>query len=443
MTTREYIADAEDEAWLEQKLYFVVAVGSSDGELDEIGFKVPQLTLELFEHMMDILDKATAFDSIISVSQAEIMFQGRLPQLFRGALNVKHVIQEVYTYWVQKRSKLKRPLLRRFWPVTSTDDTNPHMVFRPREKEKYKLRKKRQNDANAYRKMKQLRDDFDNLRAVLDLVRHREELHRLHINLQVECFHQRLYDAINTSGRARASKMICKNELTQLFSKVPNYFDVHLGGRKAKRIRPTGPALSRSNASLPFVSGSGDLGRSSGSVTAAVNIAGRNNGDPASNFLQPLPTRESYVTSWEGAVPHIPTYSDSQLQSTFQFRQRPRVGRGGRICVDRIPLVSPQHPGLSPEIVYTAGFGILRSLEPKTRLLDLLPKPLDHQSLSRRIEALSVAAMKEDFEARKANAMMTADTEDNDGDEVIVSLEDWLDTDEQDWGEERYAIGPI
>jgi enhancer of polycomb-like protein len=176
---------------------------------------------------------------------------------------------------------------------------------------------------------------------------------------------------------------------------------------------------------------------------AAANIAGKNNGDPAPNFLQPLSSRESYVTSWEGVSPNIPTYSDSQVHPTYQFRHRPRVGRGGRICVDRIPLALSEQPGLSPETVYTVGYGILRSLEPKARLLDLLPKPLDRIGLSHRIEALSVAAIKEDFEARKVSAVVAADSEENDGDEIIVRLEDWLDTDEQEWGEERYVIGPI
>jgi enhancer of polycomb-like protein len=48
----------------------------------------------------------------------------------------KTVIAEVWGYWVAKRQRLKKPLLRRFWPVTSINDSNPHLVFRPREKER-------------------------------------------------------------------------------------------------------------------------------------------------------------------------------------------------------------------------------------------------------------------------------------------------------------------
>ena len=60
------------------------------------------------------------------------------------------VIQE---YWLKKRQRLGKPILRRFWPATSPTDSNPHCVFRPREKERYSLRKQRKNDVDAFRKL--------------------------------------------------------------------------------------------------------------------------------------------------------------------------------------------------------------------------------------------------------------------------------------------------
>ena len=450
--TSEYISDAEDEAWLKQKLYFK-AIDVQDQTMlrptEVTTLNSSFLSLELFEHMMDILDKVTAFDSIITISQAEVHFQSGIPQLYQlfpvklrqGSRSVKNVIQEVYTYWVQKRSKLKRPLLRRFWPVTSTDDTNPHMVFRPREKEKYKLRKKRQNDANAYRKMKQLREDFDNLRTVLDIVRHREKLHQIHVQLQVDLCRQRLYDTIDTSGTPRPSTSLYKDDVLKLLSETPIYFDVNLGGRKAKRARFP---MSLPTNSMSFSTDEVETGRSPGFVTRLnVNIAGRNNGDPAPNFLQSLPTRESFVTSWEGAVPHVPSYENAQLQPTYKFRHRPRVGRGGRLCIDRVPQPIPQHANLVTDNTFTAGNGMHFSLEPKGSLVELLPKPLNYAAISRRIEALSVAAIKEDCETRNLNAAAAGDVEENDVDEVIVGLDEWLETDDQQWGDERYVIGPI
>jgi enhancer of polycomb-like protein len=443
----EYIADAEDEVWLKQNRFFT----STDGCIDRDGLS-PQLSVTMFEHMMDIMDKETAFESIITMSQAEVYFQCRIPQLFalfptiprQVFVTTKNVIQEVYTYWVQKRSKLKRPLLRRFWPVTSTDDTNPHMVFRPREKEKYKLRKKRQNDFNAYRKMKHLREDFDNLRTVLDSVRLRESFHRIHVLLQVDIFQQRLYDTIDTSGIPRPSKFLCKNEVKKVLNNAPHYVDVNnVLGRKTSRATPNGLAHPIATSSIPYANDIDDSGASIGNTTGInVHVAGQNNGDPAPNFLQPLLTRESYATSWEGSVPHFPTYEDAQIQLTYRFRQRPRIGRGGRLCIDRVPLPMPQQLNLITDNVFTAGNGMHFSLEPKERLLDLLPKPLDPAAISRRIEALSVASMKEDFENRKFSAM-AGEMEENDYEEVVVQLSDWLETDEQQWGDERYVIGPI
>ena len=92
---------------------------------------------------------------------------------------------------------------------------------------------------------------------------------------------------------------------------------------------------------------------------------------------------------------------------------------------------------MQPPTVYTAGRPLPRATQPRERLLELLPRPLDHAALSRRIETISVAAIKEDFEAARAGE------EENDGEEVVVPLPDWLETDDPVWGEERYAIGPI
>jgi enhancer of polycomb-like protein len=442
---QEYFSDVEDEIWLKNNTKFGGACQSVDAS-DETGplQRRPQLPLALFERKLDILEKATGFEAIVTAQKAEVLIHADIPQLYQmfpgksrpGVITAKQVIHEVYTYWLQKRSKLKRPLLRRYWPVTSTDDTNPHLVFRPREKEKYKLRKKRQNDMDAYRKMKQLRNDFDNLRAILDLTVRREQLGCNHVKLQVDLFQQRLHDAVDTSKYPRLSDQIQGDELKRVLD-VPVYFDVHQGGRKAKRIRTTGrESLPPSPARASMTGSTGDNG--TGTKAAPVVVAGRNHGEPAPLFVHPLSTRETYATSWEGAVPHVTTYIDSHAVPTFRFRHRPRVGRGGRLCIDRVPR--PPNLLVAPHTVFRAGFAMPRSVKPKERLLDLLPRPIDHDAASRKIEDLCIAAIREDFEAK---ASAGGDAEENDGDEVIVSLDDWLETDDQLWGEERFAIGPF
>ena len=416
-----------------------------------------QLPLSMLEIMLDVLEKATAFEAIVRLDQAENLILQKLPQLYHmyptkakaGVVTIKHVLTDVYNYWVSKRSKLKRPLLRRFWPVTSSDDTNPHLVFRPREKEKYKLRKKRQNDMDAYRKMEQLKQDFDQVRYLCHLVKQREELNRSLVILQREWFRQKIYEAIDTSGRPRISKDVDKVQLNDLM-KVDRYFDVQDGTKRKKARRGSQPGGMSSRSTSPFPEGgvtplnmpggTSILGTPAELARRPLIIAGQNHGEPAPNFLNPLATREGYHTSWEGVAPHVTSFVNAKPEPTFRFRHRPRIGRGGRLCIDRMPL--PVNPDVPAPTFFRAGNSQAYPNTPKTRLVDLLPPPLDRVRVSQRIEAISVSALKEDYETPQGG-VAGPEGEENDGEVVLVPVKDWLNTDDQLWGEERYALGPI
>jgi len=584
----EYIVDAEDEEWLHNNTKFGGSIGatpaavaiseteqrgedaavandqdnvqaSSSASLSDISKKTitttAQLPLDMFEIIIDILEKSTGFDMIVPIGHAQDIILERLPQLYQmypvkaprhirsgvsggdGAgrpspsssssgsspvVTIRHVLSDVYHYWMSKRSKLKRPLLRQFWPVTSTEDTNPHSVFRPREKEKYKLRKKRQNDMDSYRKLQQLKEDFSQIRLMLSMIRQREELNRSLIMLQQEWFEQKLYDAVDTSGLCRISQRLDRKSLDELMQ-VESHYDIQdtggsSGGRRKKQqqsrrgsgtglgvknaSRSTSPVPESSSVNFGLPSHTGGIDSSAeDDGRAPMKIAGQNGGEPAPNFLQPLSTRESYATSWEGSVPPVTTYVDSRQETITRFRHRPRIGRGGRVVIDRLPL--PTDPSFSPNTYFIAGHApastsMVKTItqsqaQPQTqtgqnekierskgRLLDLLPPPLDHDELSRRIEDICLTALQEDYKSLyQASAESSRgggragvggigghlssavagggsaagaagggegssdDVEENDGRAVVVSMKDWLDTDDQLWGEERYAIGPI
>ena len=82
-----------------------------------------------------------------------------------------------------------------------------------------------------------------------------------------------------------------------------------------------------------------------------------------------------------------------------------------------------------------------RAREPKDRLLDLLPRPLDRDRVRRSIEAICIDSLKDEYSPPAG--LSTAEQEEHDGDAVIVKTDDWLSTDDQVWGEERYALGPL
>lgn len=498
----EYVVDAEDEAWLINHARFGGSIpkpqdvadeekkdsednnknnGSSEppnsGVVNTL-FKTIPLPLSMLEIMLDILEKATGFDVIVRLDRAEELILQQLPQLYHMypingkatvVVTIRQVVTDVYQHWISKRGKLKRPLLRRFWPVTSLDDTNPHLVFRPREKEKYKLRKKRQNDMEAYRKMQQLRHDFLQVRLMMAMVKQREELNRSLVLLQKEWFEQKLYDAVDTSGLCRLSKQLDKKLLDDLLRMDKIYDNQSPGGKRGRHgsnhlgsgpdnlagSQETSPTAEDSMRMSFGASMDGKMGAhrraslagaGSDTMKRPVFAAGHKNGEPAPNFLQPLPTREEYATSWEGTVPHVTTIVDGRPMPTFRFRHRPRVGRGGRICIDRVPLETD--PNVAPNTYYRAAAPPSVSMAPKERLLDLLPPQINKDRLSRRIEDICLSALREEYVAQEKASTESllpgmGNSEEDEGVAVVVKMKDWLNTDDQLWGEERFSYGPI
>lgn len=504
----EYNLDEEDEKWLSSHPRFGINLGirnsseegkvekeentslestSDEGDSDgDCGHffdsvykkKSPTLSLQRFEKMIDSLEKATGFETIITLGQAERLILNRIPLILqtfgsstclgpsmkgdrekkrkKNVISVRSVINDVYNYWVQKRSRLKKPLLRTYWPVTASNDTNPHLVFRPREKEKYKLRKKRQNDLDAYRKMKQIRIDFEKIRVLLDFVRKREQVNKCILDLQADWFEQRIYDMVDTSALPRESDRLSHEEINKTLD-VQKYFDTENNdkGKKRKRKRASMSNKDSRTSPVPLPSNtlsSNELRKADTLTTSQAppkKVVASQDAPP--NFLHPLSTRESYTASWEKAVPFVSSYVNSHATPTFRFRHRPRIGRGGRVVIDRLPR--PGNPNNPPQSVFTTGEGMPKMSatdDPAKRLLELLPMPLDHEKLSRRIEEISAAALSDDEDNSAQNASRNVSlglpgTHDNkkDGDQILVKLEDWLKTDEQLWGEERFALGPV
>lgn len=164
---RDYEMTYEDEQWLAQKKL---------------------LESEKFEKVITLLEIATNTGSMINATKAFQVIQGFDPSI------PKPVSDEIHSYWQSRRQKnSRRPLLRRFWPITPAEDTTPTSTFRPREKERYKLRKKRMNDMESYEKLLYLKRDFERVRDLLDLVKRREEMKQL----EVELIHAEYLERLN------------------------------------------------------------------------------------------------------------------------------------------------------------------------------------------------------------------------------------------------------
>nr|CCA26404.1 conserved hypothetical protein [Albugo laibachii Nc14] len=301
-----------------------------------------QLSLKQFGQMLDVLEKASAMinPNVITQMEAEEVFAKQLG-IVRTPLS--KVGLDVYNYWLQKRQMLKRPILRKYWPQTPLNDTNPHLVFRPREKERYKLRKHRKNDMEGYRKLIQLRNDFQKIWKLMDLVHRREKYIRTSINFLCEIRSQSIFEMITQSGQVRKPVVIVDE-------------DRYKRRKGRKRLRREGgddtdegadsidqnehnfsASSSRSTKDmLRYHTGSG-LAEDSLHIRSFLDYDTSNNftmrDDHTRNFRQP------YVVSYP--LPTSLTLA-SILNHPQQYRLRGRLGRGSRFIIDRIPLESDE-----------------------------------------------------------------------------------------------------
>lgn len=109
-----------------------------------------KFTLTKFEHVIGILERTngTTRDTIPQTVALKAVYE----KSGLDSSTVTKILPELYKYWYSKRDKQGKPLNRKFWPPTTAGDTNPHQVFRVRDRERYKLRRQhRRNDMDSFR----------------------------------------------------------------------------------------------------------------------------------------------------------------------------------------------------------------------------------------------------------------------------------------------------
>jgi enhancer of polycomb-like protein len=205
-------------------------------------------------------------------------------------------------------------------------------VFRQRDKEKRWLRKKRQNEMEAYRKMRQLRADFERVGRLCDLILRRERVNSTLVELSNDYYEERMHRWTDTTGLPRRSRALDRSAVEGRLD-LPRYFDDRpiaqaRGGSKRKRGPQTGwrnggsaadggrapspapdePGGGRGGAERPAAASSPRHDEAALSVTAmprlpprTIVVAGHDGGFPAPNFLQPLASRESHFATVDGA----------------------------------------------------------------------------------------------------------------------------------------------
>uniref|UniRef100_A0A1B0G767 Enhancer of polycomb-like protein n=1 Tax=Glossina morsitans morsitans TaxID=37546 RepID=A0A1B0G767_GLOMM len=159
----EYDMDSDDELWI------------------DLQRKRLDLTPLKFEQMMDRLEKSSG-QTVVTLNEAKALLK-----------QDDEVSIAVYDYWLNKRLKMKNPLILTVKTENrpGTSSNNPYLAFR-RRTEKMQTRKNRKNDETSYEKMLKLRRDLQRATTVLEMVKRREKTKREQLHLSIEIFEKRV-----------------------------------------------------------------------------------------------------------------------------------------------------------------------------------------------------------------------------------------------------------
>ncbi|XP_014666102.1 PREDICTED: enhancer of polycomb homolog 1-like [Priapulus caudatus] len=170
----DYDMDSEDETWLNKQK------------------KKMEITPLQFEEMIDRLEKGSG-QQVVTDKEAKLLLK-----------EDDDLILAVYDYWLNKRLKMKHALIPQVKTEKRDGSTtnNPYVAFR-RRTEKMQTRKNRKNDEASYEKMLKLRRDLSRAVTILEMVKRREKTKREHLHLTLEIVEQR-YQMGDFSGTVLA-----------------------------------------------------------------------------------------------------------------------------------------------------------------------------------------------------------------------------------------------
>ncbi|KAL7306312.1 hypothetical protein TKK_0001740 [Trichogramma kaykai] len=193
----DYDMDSEDENW----------VASQSRKMD--------ITALQFEEMMDRLEKSSG-QKVVSLSEAKALLK-----------EDDDLIIAVFDYWLNKRLITQHPLLLsvKTEQRVGMAANNPYLAFR-RRTEKMQTRKNRKNDETSYEKMLKLRRDLSRAVTLLEMVKKREKTKREYLHLTIEIYEKR-YQAQDFSGSLLSEVTTVKSPRPAFAPIFTNQFGTH------------------------------------------------------------------------------------------------------------------------------------------------------------------------------------------------------------------------
>ncbi|KTW27378.1 hypothetical protein T552_02357 [Pneumocystis carinii B80] len=284
----------------------------------------------------------------------------------------KYFAKKIYPYWKHRRisnnGKQLMPSLR--FEENEKDDNDPYICFRRREIRQ--IRKTRRSDAQSSEKLRKLRSEMEQARNLIELVVRREQLKKESILLEQRIFNQRCY------VKEIKRKLGIKDDDDDLVSHKKKAHD-----NGSSTVHISVPQTVGSNEGDSFFLLEDYQAEKAAAAHSALEKALRqkqlsNVGwkDITDNPYCPYPKlypltffrmiTASYCLNTKKAslglsskedYPSLPFDSSSALSHSTKFNTRrlfcrQRIGRGGRIMIDRKSIVRYIHnPLLDPLVV--------------------------------------------------------------------------------------------
>lgn len=326
-----------------------------------------------FEEMIDRLEKSSGHN-VITAKEAKLLLK-----------EDDDLILAVYDYWVDKRIKLKQPLL----PIVKSDkrdivappppstpstplvptstpglisggsgsvlgsqatanitNTNPYIAFR-RRTEKMQTRKNRKNDEASYEKMLKLRRDLSRAVVLLEMVKRREKTKKEYLNLTAEIFEKR-YNSGDYEGKVIAEVNASKppKAVLQPNQYFPNRFTENWIANSGQLQRSfyskqkSNKKRKKSGGNLIYTTTYGTPFQSDDDAFSAGMSSDYEDDPQDAPFAFRRKANVQYLApkSFDFEEPQSSRHKfhfASLSNGRFLGRIRRRVGRGGRIILDR------------------------------------------------------------------------------------------------------------
>ncbi|XP_037538345.1 enhancer of polycomb homolog 1 [Nematolebias whitei] len=338
-----------------------------------------------FEEMIDRLEKGSG-QQLVSLPEAKLLLK-----------EDDELIKEVFDYWSRKRKSSKANSLiptvkQEKRDGSSTSD--PYVAFR-RRTEKMQTRKNRKNDEASYEKMLKLRRDLSRAVTILEMIKRREKSKRELLHLTLEIFEKR--NVMSDYGGEVMAEVLAERALVRPqiiplvpltnqyrhpdhmdskdYKSKPEKMEVPRQKRKyeKKKVLPlssgvphhSGPAVFNAKDLNQYDFPSSDDEPFSQLHSGSSEAEEENDPDGAYAFrrkagCQYFAARQDLLGSWPWCGPREGGLTGDRFRYSLTTLTVPRrclgmarrrVGRGGRVLLDRAHTDHDVLGGLDPETV--------------------------------------------------------------------------------------------